>query len=298
VAVERNGMAIEPTSDLVVAPDDTVVVEIRISDWADDLPEGRLRGYDVRLNGIQGAESGALGMIQPLGWRAPLAAKPCVDGCPAEYPFCSSNCGVCAQAGHNPHLGVFLDTHHTYFPFLGLENIADYGPCDLSMLLWFALASNVGESVPDPGGGYEAYAGTLVLKVSEDACGVFLFRLSSGSLIFGPDSPSVLPFRAPLILSTAEDSEDCNINFVADECDVAGGTSADVNLNFAPDECDLDLDADGDVDLHDASAMIRCFGFVTAACNQANFFPGIQVDNVDWSAMSGSLASETAGPRR
>jgi len=33
-------------------------------------------------------------------------------------------------------------------------------------------------------------------------------------------------------------SEDCNGNYVPDECDVAGGTSEDCNLNTIPDECE------------------------------------------------------------
>ena len=57
-------------------------------------------------------------------------------------------------------------------------------------------------------------------------------------------------------------AEDCNTNGLADECDIAAGTSLDCNGNWIPDECDVirwgDFDADNDVDLDDYAALADC----------------------------------------
>ena len=77
-----------------------------------------------------------------------------------------------------------------------------------------------------------------------------------------------------------EPDEDCNANLVQDVCDIAGGTSEDCNANQVPDDCDLaagtswdgngdgvpdeceppgDLDGDLDVDLNDFATFAMCF---------------------------------------
>ncbi len=58
---------------------------------------------------------------------------------------------------------------------------------------------------------------------------------------------------------------DCNHNGVADECDVATGTSADVNGNGIPDECELpqcpgDVNGDHNVNVSDLLSVISHWG--------------------------------------
>ena len=108
VAVALNGVPIEPSDVLHVAPNDTVTVELRISGWADDLPDG-LRGYDFRLDAATAATSGPYGVMLPSGWTAGLDPQTCSGGeaCPAEYPVCGT-CNLCAQPGFNPALAAYV----------------------------------------------------------------------------------------------------------------------------------------------------------------------------------------------
>ena len=55
---------------------------------------------------------------------------------------------------------------------------------------------------------------------------------------------------------------DCNSNWVPDECDIAGGDSEDQNQNGVPDECETpgDLDGDGVVDANDLITLLGAWG--------------------------------------
>ncbi len=65
-----------------------------------------------------------------------------------------------------------------------------------------------------------------------------------------------------LLNETSPFSDDCNLNTIPDECDIADGTSLDCNDNNVPDECDAigggDFNADGVVDLDDFAALAAC----------------------------------------
>jgi len=78
----------------------------------------------------------------------------------------------------------------------------------------------------------------------------------AGSL--GTDTVERLDTRAP------DPADDCNANGIADECDIAYGTSADTNGNGIPDECECpgDLDGDGDTDHADLGILLADWGCV------------------------------------
>lgn len=65
--------------------------------------------------------------------------------------------------------------------------------------------------------------------------------------------------------ASAEATNDCNLNGVPDDCDIAEGTSADVDGDGFPDECyppacPADLDGDGQVDAADLAVLLGSWG--------------------------------------
>lgn len=297
VAVAINGVPIQPTDTVAVSPGDAVSVELRLRDWGAAIPGGQLRVFDSRINGIDAASSGSIGSVLPLGWEAPLFPEPCDEGCPAEYPLCFTRCAQCVGSGHNPELGVVVDCSDPRHLLYGVEAICDVGlgeHCDQ----WSHFGVAIDGGVADPGNGYEALLGCLHLQVSADACGSFLFRFEPFpfTYIAGLDGNPLPVVRAPLIISTLSQPDDCNANSLPDQCDLQAGTSPDLNGSFLPDECELDFDGDGDLDLRDAAMMVNCFGTATDFCMSTDFYPDGQIDKHDWSAMSHLLSTQVAGP--
>ena len=65
--------------------------------------------------------------------------------------------------------------------------------------------------------------------------------------------------------ATADATNDCNLNGVPDDCDIAAGTSADADGDGFPDECypplcPADLDGDGQVNAADLAALLDSWG--------------------------------------
>lgn len=93
---------------------------------------------------------------------------------------------------------------------------------------------------------------------------------------------------------------DCNLNGVADECDIDGGTSLDQGANGIPDECELPADFDGDidVDLGDFWKFQACFtgigGTVRLGCETCDVNGDTHVDVDDYVGFGFSLT----GPGR
>ncbi len=86
-----------------------------------------------------------------------------------------------------------------------------------------------------------------VEQVIVDSSGAdeFLLRVShKGSLSSGEQAFSLIIAGA----ATIEVYPDCNNNGGFDTCDVASGISEDCNANWVPDECDPDSDGDGFID--------------------------------------------------
>jgi hypothetical protein len=63
-------------------------------------------------------------------------------------------------------------------------------------------------------------------------------------------------------------TNDCNLNGIPDDCDIADGTSLDTNYDDIPDECATlngarsDFDGNGQVDIDDLLRLIGVFGGV------------------------------------
>lgn len=103
--------------------------------------------------------------------------------------------------------------------------------------------------------GAPAYAGTMALRASTDACGEFIYGFDSADTLFSdPVHNSHYPRLIPLtIIAEGCDcnddgmidvdaialgtSKDCNNNRIPDDCDIASGYSHDRNNNGVPDEC-------------------------------------------------------------
>ena len=193
-AVKQNGADIEPSNQITAFPGDTIEAEIRISGWAGDLPDG-VRSFDVTVLGKSGAVSGANGLVLPLGWDAPVNPAQCQspDDCDPEQ-----NCnGFCLGPSHAPSLGAFIHGGRPDFILAGFAVIDGVGTSSLDYN-YFGVADESG--VMDTGNA--AYAGTLILAVSEDACGTFRFELApcGRTLLGSPTNESIEPALAALVL--------------------------------------------------------------------------------------------------
>lgn len=118
-----------------------------------------------------------------------------------------------------------------------------------------------------------------IVSFGEDALGeVYICDLSGG--------------RIYKIVETTFSQPDCNINRVADACDIARGTSTDLNANAIPDECEApcyaDFNQDGGVDGADVEAFFINWssGSPTADVNQSGGVDGTDVEIffIAWSA--------------
>lgn len=71
-----------------------------------------------------------------------------------------------------------------------------------------------------------------------DVAGDWTLEIFDGFIGYG----GTLAAWSLIIESTVDD---CNLNAIPDECDVADGTSEDCNTNGVPDECDTDCNDNG-----------------------------------------------------
>ena len=186
---------------------DVIEVEFFLSRWATELPTG-VRLFQVKLNetGFIGSDNGT---VLPMGWCAPVNRIDCTDSstCPSTYPICSQTWG-CTCAGHDPNLGAFMTTSRTDYLLndpVGFDTIDAVVTTSLNFR-YFALAiENVG--VQDSG--VPRYLGTLILKVSANACGTFIIGFVqevSSTFIVDPSLKPIasLPTLRPLLLTVSD----------------------------------------------------------------------------------------------
>ncbi len=200
-AVKINDVVIDPPQSTVFAsPGDTIEVEIFISGWADEIPDG-VRAYSAMIANRQGALSGDSGTVLPLSWNAPLNPQFCTstDECEAEKVCLFS---VCADEGHEPPLSGFIDLGRPDFILAGLAPFTGVGT-RLPDYSYIATATLGTASDPET----ETYGGTLVLVASEFACGTFTFSLI-GAETFLADEDSA-PFFPDVLAPLVIEVDDC-----------------------------------------------------------------------------------------
>lgn len=151
-----------------VLPDDQFETEIFLSRWGTELPAG-VRLYQAKIN-TAGYISPDNGTVIPLGWCAPVTTIPCISSetCPSEFPICSPSMR-CMCSPHNPDLGAFITTSRKDFLFNGVDGLRFVDTTSIGYV-YVGLATD--ETVSDLG--YPRYLGSLILKVSANACGTFV----------------------------------------------------------------------------------------------------------------------------
>ena len=197
-AVDINGAPV--TGDplhIVAQRGDQITVELRIRDWATELPDG-VRSYQARVQGRIGAVSGANGTILPLGWEAPPVPDVCTTNADCIGSFiCRLN--VCVLPDHDPRLGAFIDSSRSDFILTGFEVTKGVGTGTLDYLYFAVAGASAGQADP----GFEMYGGTLILVVSDYACGTFVYGFNADEVfLVGPDQLAKATFTAlePLII--------------------------------------------------------------------------------------------------
>lgn len=262
-AVAVNGQPIAPTNCVDVASGDVVDAEIRVSNWKTVLPFGA-NIFQATLDLQESAISGDSGTIVPLGWDEPIREEEtfCLSDpdCPARWPDCIRYAGVsigrCRGPNHWPELGFFIDRTRPDLIFSDRQALFDF--VAMASLAEYLVVKVLDPDLPmsrDPG--TPAYAATLRLVVSKDACGTFAFEVSRG---WGAQVLDTIheDFRGVITLQDLaihvdcdcnDDgipdweaiadgvSKDCNSNGIPDVCDIRDGTSEDINLDRVPDEC-------------------------------------------------------------
>jgi hypothetical protein len=219
-AVKHNGATITPTGNLAIVPNDLIETEIYISGWGGELPfPDGVRTVQAELTGRIGFQSGENGTVLPSGWVAPLTPIPCsVDAdCTADtrYPICGEPNTGCRGAGHDPELGAFITISRPDYVFNGLDSIF---AVDLSNPNYrYAVTATRGDVTVDTG--VARYVGTLIVRASANACGVFTvgFQSANSFIAGGLDPTNRVPLSSlqPLVLtvgSCALQLLDCDPN--------------------------------------------------------------------------------------
>ncbi len=231
-AVKKNDVAIAPTDNLTVTAGDKIETEIFLSGWANELPLG-VRAFQVMLDAT-GYTSGTNGKVLPDGWCAPLTKIDCTQSstCPTCYPICMPDTYGCTCAGHDPSLGVFIRGSRPDWIFDGVLPLpwcsVDTG--SLNYRFFCIALDTVG--VPDTG--VPRYIGTLVLRVSQNACGTFTIGPTNDQVTTfitdAGDAPRFsYPIPQPLVL-TAPDCCRPLWSCLPQHCNI------DARISHAPDD--------------------------------------------------------------
>ncbi|MEE2907996.1 MAG: M12 family metallo-peptidase [Planctomycetota bacterium] len=141
-------------------------------------------------------------------------------------------------------------------------NFENGGTLSVDNGTWYVLPTDAqGESQPFISQDCSQQYGVLLARLTA-------FDLNSTisleALVQGRDSADNTWQDSVSYTFTYEATEDCNSNGVADNCDIANGTSEDTDGNGVPDECDStcpgDADGDGDSDVDDILLALSNFG--------------------------------------
>lgn len=78
-AVAVNGTPVARLSSITISPGDTLVCDLFVSDWSEDVEPGvLLRGVQAHFDG-EGWLSGASGALLPIYWDAPPTSRTCTN---------------------------------------------------------------------------------------------------------------------------------------------------------------------------------------------------------------------------
>ncbi len=182
-AVGVNGNPISPTECVQARPGDLIETEIYISGWGENIQDLRVYQLDLLLQNA--AVSGTSGTVLPLGWDAPLDFMPCSAGCPLNYSICSSECVKCVGPNHDPEMGAFITRDREDYALFGHSVESLIATCYLHGYKFVGVADDSGGRQDE---GVPVYAGTLILKVSDDACGAFTFQFDDPETFLGDSS--------------------------------------------------------------------------------------------------------------
>lgn len=171
-AVQINDRTINPTNSVNVKQGDTIVAEIHAYDWS---PNGELlRGMQAGID-TEGFRSGDSGTVRSVGFDRPLTIgelTPCESDadCSEEWPVCSSahHFSYCVGPDYDPDLGVFIDSSKSDYFLYDREVFTAVDTLEFRLMSTLFYREEALPYAPP-----YSYFGTLVLEVSEDACGTF-----------------------------------------------------------------------------------------------------------------------------
>jgi len=227
-AVQVNDTPITPTDSVTIQPGDIVVSEAYISGWDENEPGGRLKTYQLTVDGLGSYWSGDSGSLLPAGMDFFGGAVPChflsdcppvfnschIGGqcalscnsdshCPSSHPRCHFS-GLCVGADHDPEAYSFVDQEHPEHLFAGhlVVCAVRHAPFEFT-----AGCATFYTGVPDDG--EEHYAATFAFEASNDACGPFtvLFQTEpdfyDSFIIFDSGASYLIDTAPPLEVNVA-----------------------------------------------------------------------------------------------
>jgi len=192
-------------NSLDVAPGNEVTADVFVSGWGAEVPDG-VRTFQVKLLGVAGFGSGDNGTILPNGWVGPfvqdLNEVGCgVDGeCVADprYADCRPPFG-CFGATHNPASGISMDRNRPDFLLYQFDGTFAF---DTSNLDYRFVGVSDAFFMQDPG--FPLYCGTVTMRASANACGVFTVGINASQSYIqgGPSTPNpVFPEPQSLVMN-------------------------------------------------------------------------------------------------
>jgi hypothetical protein len=276
-AVKINAAPIDPPAGSVNAmPGDRIETEIFLAGWGDDFPGG-LKVYQGTIDGYEGSRSGGRGTVMPCHWRGPrgnpISCIPMPGGCgqkacPQDFPTCSAATheaceGTCVAGDENADHCAFITLNRDDFIFADRSKIDAINLTSLTTR-YFALATS---TIVDPG--VPRYCGSMVLKISPNACGTFTIGFIGEETFIGDENapprvayPSlesltiVLPECPPMLMSS--DPGHCTIDtrrphaptatvplettnrlVMSFDRSTAGMTFEDFDVTTMPDTCNI-----------------------------------------------------------
>lgn len=229
-----------------------VELELIVSGW--ENYGNALAGVDagIDLNGFLGANASpaAPGVdLRPLGFpnNNALGAFQLVSIC----QFSGRDCGF-GQAPCATSEGICIrNDRFAFFPETGAPNLV------ISINYRYSAGVGTGNPPPpcvvDPGEGFDpleyGYVGTIILEVPQNAIGSYLVPIASEIdnvptwFTMCYESVDQAP---PELVGATITILDCDQDGISDGQEIDDGTAEDCNGNFVPDECESLVDGDGD----------------------------------------------------